>query len=299
MSVFIINVKRNVKLFFKDKGLFFTSLATPLILLVLYATFLSGIYESSFTTQFEAMNIVIEASMLQGLVGGQLLTSLLGISCVTVAVCSNMLMVQDKFMGSRKDMLITPVKRSTLALSYFTASFLSTLIVCLVAMALGLIYVAIGGWYLSFLDVILILVDVIVLTLFGTALSSIINFFLSSQGQVSAVGSIVSSVYGFVCGAYMPLSQFSPGLRSVMTFFPGTHGMSLLKNHTIGGVFREMVSQGVPSEAIEGIKSSIDCNISMFGTNVSTWAMFAILFGAVLLLVGIYVLMNLLSKKKS
>lgn len=299
MSIFIINVKRNVKLFFKDKGLFFTSLATPLILLVLYATFLSGIYESSFVTQFEALNLTVENSLLKGLVGGQLLTSLLGISCVTVAVCSNMLMVQDKYMGSRKDMLITPVKRSTLALSYFTASFLSTLIVCLVAMTLGLIYVGICGWYLSFLDVILILVDVIVLTLFGTALSSIINFFLSSQGQVSAVGSIVSSVYGFVCGAYMPLSQFSPGLRTVMTFFPGTHGMSLLKNHAIGGVFREIASQGVPSEAIEGIKSSIDCNISMFGTNISTWTMFAILFGAVLLLVGIYVLMNLLSKKKS
>ena len=31
-------MKRNVKLFFKDKGTFFTSLITPMILLVLYAT---------------------------------------------------------------------------------------------------------------------------------------------------------------------------------------------------------------------------------------------------------------------
>ena len=35
--------KRNIKLFFKDKGMFFTSLITPVILLVLYATFLAGI----------------------------------------------------------------------------------------------------------------------------------------------------------------------------------------------------------------------------------------------------------------
>ena len=33
-------VKRNTKLYFKDKGMFFSSLITPLILLVLYATFL-------------------------------------------------------------------------------------------------------------------------------------------------------------------------------------------------------------------------------------------------------------------
>ena len=32
-------IRRNCKLFFKDKGMFFTSLITPVILLVLYATF--------------------------------------------------------------------------------------------------------------------------------------------------------------------------------------------------------------------------------------------------------------------
>lgn len=33
-------IRRNVKLYFKDKGMFFTSLITPIILLVLYSTFL-------------------------------------------------------------------------------------------------------------------------------------------------------------------------------------------------------------------------------------------------------------------
>ena len=41
-------IKRNIKLFFKDKGVFFTSLITPLILLVLYVTFLGNVYKDSF-----------------------------------------------------------------------------------------------------------------------------------------------------------------------------------------------------------------------------------------------------------
>lgn len=41
-------IKRNCKLFFRDKGMFFTSLITPLILLVLYATFLAKVYRNSF-----------------------------------------------------------------------------------------------------------------------------------------------------------------------------------------------------------------------------------------------------------
>ena len=43
-------IRRNSKLFFKDKGMFFTSLITPVLLLVLYATFLANIYRDSFTS---------------------------------------------------------------------------------------------------------------------------------------------------------------------------------------------------------------------------------------------------------
>ena len=42
--------RRNSKLFFKDKGMFFTSLITPVILLVLYATFLAKVYRDSFAS---------------------------------------------------------------------------------------------------------------------------------------------------------------------------------------------------------------------------------------------------------
>ena len=53
------------------------------------------------------------------------------------------------------------------------------------------------------------LLYVILLVLFGTALSSCILFPMSTQGQASGVGTIVSSGYGFICGAYMPISSFS------------------------------------------------------------------------------------------
>lgn len=36
-------VDRNRKLFFKDKGMLFSSMITPLILIVLYATFIAHI----------------------------------------------------------------------------------------------------------------------------------------------------------------------------------------------------------------------------------------------------------------
>lgn len=291
-------IRRNSKLFFKDKGMFFTSIITPLILLVLYTTFLGKIYRDSFAMSLPA-GFSLPDELLDGAVGGQLLSSLLAVCCVTVAFCSNMLMVQDKANGSRADLTVSPVKPSTLALGYYISTLISTLIICIVATGATFIYLASVGWYMSPSDILLIFLDIFLLVMFGTALSSIINFFLSTQGQISAVGSIVSAGYGFICGAYMPISQFSEGLQRVISFLPGTYGTSLIRNHAMRGVFAEMESLGIPAEAVEAVKDSIDCNLYFFEEQVSTSAMYAVLGTSVALLVGAYVLLNVFFAKRA
>lgn len=291
MKTLMALTKRNGKLFFKDKGMFFTSMITPLILLVLYVTFLGNVYRDSFESSL-AEGITVADEVMNGLVGGELFSSLLAVCCVTVAFCSNMLMVQDKVSGARSDLTIAPLRPSVLALSYYIASFLSTLLICLAATAAGMIYLRCVGWYLSGTDIVLILADVVLLVMFGTVLSSIVNFFLSSQGQISAVGTIISAGYGFICGAYMPISNFGEGLQKVLSFFPGTYGTSLIRNHTMRGVFAEMSEIGFPAEVIEKIRDSVDCNLYFYGDKVGTSAMYLILGATVIVLMGIYMLMN-------
>lgn len=282
--------RRNVRLFFKDKGMFFTSLITPMILLVLYATFLAKVYRDSFTAALPA-GFSPDSAVIDATVGGQLISSLLAVSCVTVAFCSNLLMVQDKVSGARRDITVSPVKRSTLAISYFVASTATTLIVTVAALAVCLVYLAFVGWYMTVGDVLLMLLDVVLLTLFGTALSSCVNFSLSTNGQASAVGTIVSAGYGFICGAYMPISAFSHGLQRVMSFLPGTYGTALMRSHALAGAYRKMAEIGFPDTVIEGIRDSIDCNIYFFGHKAEQWAMYAVLVGATVLLTAVYVLL--------
>ncbi len=288
--------QRNCKLFFKDKGLFFTSLITPLILLVLYATFLANVYRDSFVSGLGAVSI--PEKLLNATVSGQMISSLLSVSCVTVAFCSNMLMVQDKVTGARKDLTMTPVGSATLSLSYYIATLISTLLVCFVAAGVCFAYTAATGWYMTAGDVALVLLDIVMLVMFGTVLSSIINLFLSSQGQISAVGSLVSSMYGFISGAYMPISQFSPGLRKVISCMPGTYGTALLRRHAMAGSFREMEALGFPAEAIGELRDVVDCNIYFFGTQVSESAMYAILLGTIAILMGAYVMLTKILKNK-
>ena len=55
-SIFTL-IKRNIKLFFKDKGMFITSLITPAILLVLYGTFLKNVFKETFVSNMFFCNI--------------------------------------------------------------------------------------------------------------------------------------------------------------------------------------------------------------------------------------------------
>ena len=236
-------------------------------------TFLGNVYRDSFTSNLPN-SLKLSESIIEGLVGGQLISSILAVSCVTVAFCSNFLMVQDKANGTIRDLRISPVKSATLSLSYYVATLLSTLIICFAATGICLTYVAIVG------------------VLFGTALSSIINFFLSTQGQISAVGTIISAGYGFICGAYMPISSFGEGLQKIISFLPGTYGTSLIRNHTMQGALAEMQNQGIPTEVIEKLKDSLDCNLYFFGSQVNIGTMYMILGITILVLIGIYILLN-------
>lgn len=291
-------IRRNTKLYFKDKGMFFTSLITPVILLVLYGTFLRNVYEDSFRRALAAAGAAASDRLIGGCVGGQLVSSLLAVSCVTLAFCSNLLMVQDKITGARRDLTIAPVKPGVLALSYYLSTLLSTLLICFVATGVCLGYLAYAGWYLTAGDVAALVLDVTLVALFGTALASCVNFPLSTQGQASAVGTTVSAGYGFVCGAYMPISQFSDGLQKVISFLPGTYGTSLLRNHALRGVFDEMGAQGFPAEVVEAIRDSVDCNLYFFGNPVALSTMYLILAAAIVIAVGLYVLLNILSERK-
>lgn len=293
----IINLtKRNIKVYFSDKGMFFTSLITPAILLILYATFLSNVYQSTFVDAMPE-GIELDSKLLNGLVKGQLIGSLLSVSCITVAFCSNMLMVQDKVNGNIKDLMITPTDKKTLAISYFLASFISTLIINLFALALCLIYIANNGWFMTLTDVLLIILNVVLLTLFGCVLSSIVNSFLSTQGQITAVGTIVSSMYGFIAGAYMPMSQFGAGLRNALLYLPTTYGTALMKNSVMTGPLKEL-GKTIPGEIVDALKEALDIRLIFKNNVVSIQTMYLIVIITIIVLFAIYVLKSMFSNKK-
>lgn len=290
LRMLIALVKRNNKIYFRDRLTFFLSLITPLILVALFLTFMKSVYTDTLLSMIPE-GIEVSDRLLNGFTGGWLFSSILGVSCVTISFCSNMIMVTDRINKNILDFNITPVKKHIVNISYFISNFIVTFIVCVIAMVVSFVYLAIVGWYISVLDILMILLNVIVYTLFGSLFSSIICNFLNSQGGISAVSTLVSSMYGFLCGAYMPISQFSEGIRRFVSFIPGTYGTVLFRKFYMRGTMEELANIGVPQEAITVAKDGFDANFYFFGNYVETYQMFLVLIGASVLLFGLYMLL--------
>lgn len=289
---------RNMKCYFKDKFLFFVSMITPMILLVLFFTFLRSVYIGSFNGIFDIFGFVADEGLVNGLAGSWLLSSVISVCAVTVAVCSNAVMIQDRIDGAINDLKTSPVKGTTLSLSYFVANFLVTLIVMLAVLAVGFVYLAIVGWYISFGNVMMILVDTLCCVLFGTLFAGVIESFISTQGALSALSTLVSSLYGFICGAYMPLSQFSQGLRNLLCVLPGTYSVGIMRKHFMQGYVDKLGEMGLSDQGQKALLDGFDGNLYVGKTQMPLWSMYAILLGTCLLLLCAYVTIVVLQNNK-
>lgn len=288
-------IARNNKLYFKDKLQFFASLLTPIILIVLFLTFFGNIYKTSFLA-FVPENIQIEDSLVSVFTSSWLFSSILATSCITVAFCSN-IMTNDKITKVYLDFKITPVKKTTLQISYFISNFITAFLVCFTVFIISLIYFAIIGFYLSFVDILLILVNIVLSILMGSLAASIVWFFASSQGAQNAICTLISSMYGFLCGAYMPISQFSQTIQHFVGFIPGTYSTVIFRNYYMRGILQHL-SNDLPEQAIDGIKVAFDSNFKFFDTQVSILAMFLVVIFSIFVLLGIYLLIIFIKNKK-
>lgn len=284
---------RNIKLYFKDKMTFLVSLITPLILLVLFIAFLKSTYEDSILSIIQGFDL--DQSLIDALTGGWLFSSVLATSCITIAFCSGM-MVIDKINRANIDFMVSPVKKSTLQLSYVLANLFSTFIITVVLLIVGLIYLACVGFYITFVDILLIVFGIIITSLFGTILANIIWTFTHSQGVVSGVCTLVSALYGFICGAYMPISTMGQGMQYFVSLLPGTYATVLFRQGFLNSVLNRM-RETLPQGMINGIASGFDVKMSFFGHDVSTLALILVISISTIVLLGVFLFINKFKKK--
>ena len=268
-------VERSLKIFLKDKASVFFSLLAPLIVLGLYLLFLGDIQMDGIKAAFEGAPI--DDKLLKSFVDSWMLAGVVSVACVTVSFSVQGITVQDREKGVLNDMLASPISRGIIDLSYLISNFVVTLCICLIVLAVAFVYVAITGWTLSFVDVVLLIALTIMSVLSASVISTLVGLAFKTSSQHSAFVGIISAVIGFVMGAFMPLSAFPKGVQYVTLFVPATYSAALYRNLFMRGAL-EKIDAALPG-AGNGLKGSFSMELDFFGKTIGT-DMQAVIFAA-------------------
>ena len=238
---FIGLTKRNMLVFFTDKGTLFFSMLTPMIILLLYILFLKNSLLSALQNAATGLENLVAAKDMAQFVNGLLLTGIISSALITIPYNALEIIVRDREDRVDLDMLSTPVKRFEIILSYFCAAVISAFMQTMVVLAVGIGILSMSGdMYLTALDIVKLVGAVFLGTVSSTSVFMVVMMFFKSMGTCGAFMGILSAVSGFVIGAYMPLSQFNKGIQNVCNLVPATGITVLIRNYLTGGILRHM-----------------------------------------------------------
>lgn len=238
--------RRHLKVFFKNVPTVIFSLMVPLAIFAVYVVFLRSLEVGVIREQFEAAlarNNLADASdafkeeamtKLSGIADCWMISGVLGVSCITVSLNTDYIVVRDKETGITRDFISSPIDPRIIVLSYFTFNVIVTFAINFLVYLLCLLYIAISGAYMiSFVDFFAILGILLLSVISASLITFFICSFISSESVLSPIVAIVSAAIGFLIGAYLPSGFVDPGIERITVFFPGTYSVSLLRNYFI------------------------------------------------------------------
>lgn len=267
--------RRNVVLFLKDKVSVFFSLFAALIVLLLYLMFLKSV-------QLDGLKgAVPEGSVPDALLGSfmdaWMLAGAMSVSCITVTLSANNVMIQDKSKGILMDCYSSPLNKKLVRASYFIGNYIISTVICLIVLAISFAYLAISGGFFMTAGTCFALVGVTLLSILS---SSVIMFFITSflktESALGGLVGILSAAIGFLIGAYMPISMFPKAIQSAVGFIPGTYSAGLFRNLFMQPALDEIAAY-LPKEVVTQFAESYSMKFDFFGADVTMGAMIAVL----------------------
>ena len=301
MKMYLGLTKRNMMVYFKDRQAILLSLLTSIIVFVLYLLFLRGTFVDAINQALAGMPMIrelVKDEDLEMFTNIKLLVGIIGSAAITVPFSCLRTVTADRESRVDQDILATPVSRGQIVLAYFTASALSAIVMTSVILTAGLVILQLqGSLYLDPAGVLAAYGVTALGCISSTALFMNIVLFFRSGSASAAFFGILSAVSGFVIGAYIPVSQFSGGVRTVCNLFPASHITILLRNVLLNGLLGH-VDSGIGGldrgEFVRTLKDVFTFKADMFGSSLNVPAMLT--FVLVILTVSLFTMVWTYSK---
>lgn len=276
-------MKRNLKLYFRDKVSVFFSLLGVFIIIGVYVMFL-GKMMVDYTEDLVGTNS--RYLMISWIMAGV-------ISVTTITTCNGAfgIMVEDIALKRMRDFKVSPIKRWQLVLSYVLSAMVVGLIMSILTLLLSELYIYVdGGKILSFSALMKVLGVILISVFSSSAMIFMIMSFIKSQNAFGTASSIIGTLIGFLTGIYIPLGNLPFGVQTIIKFFPLSHSGVMLR--------QVMMNEALSLEYLpDEFKVFLGVNFEIGGEFISNFIHIAYLFvsGVIFYLIAIIIV----SKKRS
>ena len=241
-------VKRNMRLFLRDKGAVFFSLLSMLIVLALMLFFLGDMNVDNLKealAEIPERNADTDADNAFLFVVLWTCAGIVSINAVTVTLAVYSTMIKDRTEGRLASIYTLPISKLSVSASYVTAAWLCSVIICAITLAISEIYcIIIGGEIFSVITHLRLLGMIAVNSFAYAALMYLAATLIKTQGAWSGIGTVVGTLVGFLGGIYIPVGALADGMVNVMKFIPVLYGTKM---------FRSVMTEDICARIFDGV----------------------------------------------
>lgn len=249
MTVMTNLIKRNLKLFFRDRTSVFFSLLAVFIIIGLYVLFLGNMMVKNFKELLgDNARFTVDSWVMAGL---------LSVTSITTTMGAYGIMVEDKTKKISKDFSSAPLKRSQLAGGYIMSSFIIGVIMSITALVVAEIYILSGGGKLITLVPLLKLFGVMMLSVFaGSSMVFFIVSFFKSNNAFATASTIIGTLLGFLTGIYIPIGSLPSAVQTAIKIFPISHAGALFRQIMMAAPM-SIAFKNAPVQAVTSFKQTM------------------------------------------
>jgi len=273
-------IKRNIRIFFRDRANVFFSLLAVLIIIGLYVVFLGNNLKGALGNT-EGAQFVMDSWIMAGVIS---------VSGVTTTMGAFGVMIDDRSNKIIKDFAVSPIRTSKLAAAYISSSFIVGVTMSLATLVLAEAYIVMnGGVFLAPLAIMKVFGLILVTVLTSSAMVYFLTSLFTSQNAFSTASTILGTIIGFLAGVYVPIGQFSDNIQMLIKLFPLTYAASLMRQVMMEKPMA-ITFKGAPVEMVEEFNLAMGNTILFGAYTVTPVISLLILFATAALFYGLSIL---------
>ena len=274
-------VKRNIKIYYRDKVNVFLSLLSVLIIIGLFVFVLGDMMLTGWMSDLYQKEVLMYSWLAAGVVA---------VAAITIATGAFDAVVGDRVKKINKGFYVSPVKRREIVSGYILGGFVVVVIMTLVIFILWSLYIGwIGGAPLSPVEYLQVLGVVLLSSFSGSAIVFFLASLMKGHSAYNTIATILGTLMGFLMGIYFPIGALPEAVQTVVRVFPPAHGGMLLRQIIMRPAM-EQSFYGAPVEVVEEFREMMGMVFRFGEFEFTPLLSVALMLGTAVLFYGLSIL---------